>query len=167
MRKPRRAKLKQAANAGDLVSKLLKGFGLDERLQQYRALIVWEEVVGPQIAARTRPIRIREGILEVNVDQPTWMQQLQLMKPKILAQLNAELGKATIKDLFLKRGKVHVRAEKTVAPPPAWRMVQLDDNEKQEIKATLTRIEDPELRDEMERFLVKQMRNLKAGSDTV
>ena len=96
MRKPRRPKMKKAALAGDLVEKLLKGFGLDERLQQYRALIIWEEVVGPQIAARTRPIRIREGILEVNVDQPTWMQQLQLMKPKILTQLNAELGKATV-----------------------------------------------------------------------
>jgi len=109
---PRRPKLRQAARAGDLVDKMLQGIGLDERLHQYRALIIWEEVVGPQIAARTRPIRIRDGILEINVDQPTWMQQLQLMKPKILAQLNAELGKATIKDLYLKRGKVNVRADR-------------------------------------------------------
>ena len=133
MNKPRRPRLKQAARAGDLVDKMLKGFGLDERLQQYRALIIWEEVVGPQIAARTRPVRIRDGVLEVNVDQPTWMQQLQLMKPKILAQLNAELGKATIKDLYLKRGKVNVRVDKPVEQPPAWRMVQLDDSEKQQI----------------------------------
>lgn len=162
MRRPRRPRLKQAAPAGELVNKLLKGFGLDERLQQYRALIIWDEVVGPQIAARTRPIRIREGVLEVNVDQPTWRQQLQLMKPKILAQLNAELGKATIKDLYLKRGKVNVRAEKQVEPPPAWRMVQLDDSEKQEVEELLVTIEDPELRDEMKKFLQKQMRLLKA-----
>jgi hypothetical protein len=154
--------LKKAAHAGDLVGKLLKGFGLDERLHQYRALIIWEEVVGPQIAARTRPVRIREGVLEINVDQPTWMQQLQFMKPKILTQLNAELGKATIKDLYLKRGKVNVREEKQVEPPPAWRMVQLDDSEKQQIGGLLTAIEDPGLRDEMEKFLQKQMRLLKA-----
>ena len=79
--------------AGELVDKLLQGLGLDERLQQYKALIVWSDVVGPQIAARTRPIRIRDNILEINVDQAAWMQQLQLMKPKILARLNAELGK--------------------------------------------------------------------------
>lgn len=162
MRKPRRPKMQQAALAGDLVEKMLKGFGLDERLQQYRALIIWEEVVGPQIAARTRPIRIREGILEVNVDQPTWMQQLQLMKPKILAQLNAQLGKATIKDLFLKRGKVHVRADKQAEPPPIWRMVQLDESEKAQIDELVKGIEDPELRHEMEKFLTKQMRLLKA-----
>jgi hypothetical protein len=161
---PRRPRLKHAARAGDLVDKMLKGFGLDERLQQYRALIIWEEVVGPQIAARTRPVRIREGVLEVNVDQPTWMQQLQLMKPKILAQLNAELGKASIKDLFLKRGKVNVRIDKQVEPPPAWRMVQLDDSEKQHIEGLLKTIEDQELRAEMETFLIKQMRLLKAGA---
>jgi hypothetical protein len=167
VRKPRRPKMKKAALAGDLVEKLLKGFGLDERLHQYRALIIWEEVVGPQIAARTRPIRIREGILEINVDQPTWMQQLQLMKPKILAQLNAELGKATIKDLFLKRGKVHVRVDKEPEPPPKWRMVQLDDNEKKQVEELLTGIADPELRDEMEKFLTKQMRLLKAEGETL
>lgn len=156
--------MKQAALAGDLVERLLKGFGLDERLQQYRALIIWEEVVGPQIAARTRPIRIREGVLEINVDQPTWMQQLQLMKPKILAQLNAQLGKATIKDLFLKRGKVHVRADKQEEPPPIWRMVQLDEGEKAQIDELVKGIDDTELRREMEKFLTKQLRLLKAES---
>ena len=162
MKPTRRPRLKSAARAGDLVDKMLKGFGLDERLQQYRALIIWEEVVGPQIAARTRPVRIREGVLEVNVDQPTWMQQLQLMKPKILAQLNAELGKASIKDLFLKRGKVNERVDKPVDAPPAWRLVQLEESEKQQISGLLTAIEDAELREEMEKFLTKQMKLLKA-----
>ena len=162
MKPPRRPRLKQAAQAGDLVNKLLKGFGLDERLHQYRALIIWEEVVGPQIAARTRPIRIREGVLEVNVDQPTWMQQLQFMKPKILALLNAELGKATIKDLYLKRGKVNIRPDKPVETPPAWRMVELDESEKKHVEEMLTAIEDQGLREEMEKFLLKQMRLLKA-----
>ena len=154
--------MKHAARAGELVDKMLKGLGLDERLHQYRALIIWEEVVGPQIAARTRPVRIREGVLEVNVDQPTWMQQLQLMKPKILTQLNAEMGKATIKDLYLKRGKVNIRFDKPVEQPPAWRMVELDDSEMRQIDGLLTAIGDPELHEEMKRFLVKQMRLLKA-----
>lgn len=155
--------MKQAAPAGELLDKLFKGLGLHERLQQYRALIIWDEVVGPQIAARTRPVRIREGILEVNVDQPTWMQQLQLMKPKILAQLNAELGKAPIKDLFLKRGPLKVHVDKPSAAPPAWRMVQLDEREKQQVDDLLTAVEDDELREEMAKFLQKQMRLLKAG----
>jgi hypothetical protein len=84
------------------------------------------------------------------------------MKPKILAQLNAELGKSTIKDIYLKRGKVNVRVDKQAEQPPAWRMVQLDEEEKQQVVDLLTAIEDPELHDEMEKFLLKQMRLLKA-----
>lgn len=154
--------MRQAVHAGDLVSKLLTGLGLDDRLQQYRALVIWETVVGPQIAARTRPVRIRDGILEINVDQPAWMQQLQLMKPKILARLNAELGKASIRDLYLKRGRVDQRSGQTPELPPAWRTVQLDNGERQQVSGLLTVITDPELRTEMERFLIKQMRLLKA-----
>lgn len=163
MSRPRRPKLQQAARAGDLIEKLFKGLGLADRIQQYRALIIWEEVVGPQIAARTRPVKIRENILEVNVDQPAWMQQLQLMKPKILAGLNTQLGKGTIKDLYLKLGKVK-GATKSMAQPPAWRSVQLEDGEKRQVEGLLTGIEDPELRDEMQKFLQKQLRLLKAES---
>jgi hypothetical protein len=155
--------MKEPALAGDLVDKLLHGLGLDERLQQYKALIIWNDVVGPQIAARTRPVRIRDNILEINVDQPAWMQQLQLMKPKILARLNAELGKATIRDLYLKRGKVDLHPDKPAEPPPAWRMVQLDSKEKQQVADLLSAVQDSELKEEMEKFLQKQMRLLKAG----
>lgn len=157
--------MKAPVLAGDLVDKLLHGLGLDERLHQYKALIVWNDVVGPQIAARTRPIRIRDNILEINVDQPAWMQQLQLMKPKILARLNTELGKATIKDLYLKHGKVNVHPDKPVEPPPAWRMVQLDSKEKQQVQDLLSAVQDTELKNEMEKFLQKQLRLLKAGGN--
>jgi hypothetical protein len=155
----------KAVRAGDLIDKLLVGLGLDDRLQQYRAVVIWEAVVGPQIAARTKPVRIRDGILEVNVDQPAWMQQLQLMKPKILARLNAELGKASIRDLYLKRGRVDQRQDREPTRPQAWRMVHLDERERLEVVGLLTAIEDPGLRAEMETFLLKQMRLLKAGAE--
>lgn len=164
MRKQRRPRMREPARTSELVEKLIQGLGLDDRFQQYKALIIWNETVGPQIAARTRPVRIREGILEVNVDQPAWMQQLQLMKPKILARLNQQLGKATIKDLYLKRGKVNVHPDKPVEPPPAWRMVKLNDEEKRQVNELLKAVEDADLKNEMAKFLEKQMRLLKAGA---
>ena len=103
MSRPRRPRMARAAKAGDLLDSLLQGWGLNERLQQYRAVLIWDEVVGAQIAARTRPERIRDGVLEVCVDQPVWMQQLQLLKPQLLAKLNAQLGDAPLRDIFLKR----------------------------------------------------------------
>lgn len=153
----------RAARAGDLLGGLLQGLGLSERMTQYRAVVLWNEVVGPQIAARTRPERIRDGILEVSVDQPVWMQQLQLLKPQLLGKLNAQLGAAPLRDLFLKRGKITATAAKTAAPaPPAWHRMELSPDEQSGLVETLAGVADEELRRELESLLVKQLKLMKA-----
>ena len=157
----KRPPMRQAAQAGELLEKLLHNFGLDKRLQQYRALIIWDEVVGPQIDAHARPSKIRGSVLEVCVDQPAWMQQLQLMKPQILKKLNEQLGEAEIKEIFLKRGKVPPPMEEEAPVPPAWKSVHLDLEERKQIDEVLTAIDDPELRTRLERMLSKQARLLK------
>jgi hypothetical protein len=155
--------MRRAARAGDLLTTLMAGWGLDERLRQYRALLIWDEVVGPQIAAHTRPDRIRDGILEVGVDQPTWMQQLHLLKPQILAKLNQQLGEGALRDLYLKRGKIAVRP---AAPggntAPRWRAVALPAGEVDELKALLAGVADEGLRRELEGLLSRQMKLTKA-----
>ena len=55
-----------------------------------------------------------EGIPEINDDQPIWVQKPQLMKLKVITQFNVELYKATIKNMFLKRGKIRVLTDKKV-----------------------------------------------------
>ena len=69
---------KPEIDIGSLIEKILASKGLDKKLHQYRAWSVWDEVVGPQIAQHAQPLRIRESVLEVRVENPTWMQQLQL-----------------------------------------------------------------------------------------
>jgi hypothetical protein len=155
--------MRRAARAGDLVNALLAGWGLDERLRQYRAMLVWDEVVGPQIAAHTRPDRIRDGILEVGVDQPTWMQQLQLLKPQILAKLNARLGDACLREIFLKRGSIAPRpAASGMKQAPRWRGVVLPAEEIAEMRALLATVSDAELRQELENLLMQQARLTRA-----
>ena len=163
MSRSRRPRLRTAARAGDLLDTLLAGWGLETRLQQYRALVVWDEVVGPQIAARTRPEKIRDGVLEVCVDQPTWMQQLQLLKPQILAKLNTRLGDAPLRELYLKRGKVAAPAAAVRAPRlPLWRSATLTAEELGDLRQLLSGVQDAELRRDLEELLVKQARLSKA-----
>ena len=154
--------MRQAAKIGVLLDQLMQNLGLDDRLRQCRALVIWETVVGPQIAAHTRPHKIRDGVMEVCVDQPAWMQQLHLMKPQILGRLNAELGEDALKDIYLRRGKIAARAEQAPSGPPAWRTVQLDAEESKQLSAVLTDVADPGLRRELERLLEKQARLNKA-----
>lgn len=150
-----RPPMKNAVSAGALIESLLRQRGFEGKLREYRAWQVWDEVVGPQIAARARPSRIRDGVLEVRVDQPVWMQQLQLMKPKILARLNERLEGA-IRDIYLRRGR---NEPQTAEPPPAlpaWRAQPLTEEESAAIEAALACIHDPELRRSMRAILVRQ-----------
>ena len=141
-----------------LVESLFNQRGLDEKRREYQAWLVWEEVVGPQVAARAKPVRIRDGVLEVRVDHPVWMQQLQLLKPKILAKLNAQLGENVIRDLFLRRG---AQKTDTETPPPAepgidWKACQLSEEEVKQVKETVTSISDPQIRQSLEELITKQ-----------
>ncbi len=160
----KRPRMRKAVSAGELLEKLLHSFGLDKRLQQYSALVIWDEVVGAQIAAHARPSKIRGAVLEVCVDQPAWMQQLQLMKPQLLQKLNEHPAEPGIKEIFLKKGKLPPLTEEAPEPPPAWRSAVLDPEEKQQISEILEAVEDPELRTRLERMLSKQARLLKAGA---
>lgn len=163
--KDRRSPMKNAASVGNLIEGILRQRGLDEKLREYRAWQIWDEVVGPQIAARARPIRIREGILEVRVDQPVWMQQLQLMKPKILARLNARLEGAALKDLYLRRGKIERAATESAAPPPSWQSVCLTAEELARIETSLASLDDPELRQRIRAILTRQAKLEKIRKD--
>ena len=166
MSRSRRPRLRQAAKAGDLLGTILAGWGLEERLQQYRALLIWAEVVGPQIAARTRPEKIRDGVLEVCVDQPTWMQQLQLLKPQILAKLNGQLGDTPLREIYLKRGKVTPPAPAAAKPAgPAWRTATLTSAENTELRSLLAGVEDEGLRRELGALLTKQLKLEKARNE--
>jgi hypothetical protein len=152
---------------GAVLSRYLQEQGLDSRLRRYRAWQVWEEVVGPQIAARARPCRMREDTLEVWVDHAVWMQQLQLMKPKLIARLNAAIGEPLIRDLYLRRGRPQ---ESVPAAPPApehdWHKTTLSPEENSRIEQTVAPLADQELRDRLRELLRLQARLAKARQES-
>jgi hypothetical protein len=147
--------MRQAAGIGAVLQGWLSQRGMAERIREYRAWQVWNETVGPQIAARAQPCRIRDGILEVRVDQPVWMQQLQLLKPQLLTRLNERLGAPLFHDIFLRRGRPEPAAP--VKPAPSARPARpLSDAEQAQIERTLAPLTDPDLRRQLRRILVRQ-----------
>lgn len=91
---------------GGLITRYFKSQNLSERIESYRALRHWRPAVGEQIASHTRPVRVRQGTIDVIVDSPVWMQQLQLLKPHILKKLNEFQQGYRFTNLFLKVGKM-------------------------------------------------------------
>jgi hypothetical protein len=148
---------KKVDNLGTVISRFLEDRGLNDRMRRYRAWQLWEQVVGPQIAARARPARFRENVLEVWVDHAVWMQQLQLLKPKLVARLNAALGEPLIRDLFLRRGRPREDAPVArKAPEFGWKKAVLSPEEDARIERTVAPLGDPELRNRLRELLRRQ-----------
>lgn len=161
---PKRPPMRQAASIGGLLKQVLSNQGVDDKLSRYQAWLIWDKIVGEQIARRARPLRFRDGVLEVRVDHPVWMQQLQMLKPKILQKLNSKLPNAHIDDIYLRRGKNTPQPQQQPpSPAPAkWRSQQLQKNDLEEIEKSLQGIKDSEIKDELRRLFTLQKRLTKA-----
>ena len=156
MNRKERPPLKQAEAVAGLLRKVLGDRGFDERLPRYRVWLVWDKVVGEQIAARARPLRVRDKILEVRVDHPVWMQQLQMLKPQILKKLREQLPDCDIEEIYLRRGNPQPRQREESAEQLDWQRQELSEAEQQEIDRILEDVADPELKGEMRRLFSRQ-----------
>jgi predicted nucleic acid-binding Zn ribbon protein len=53
---------------------------------------VWQEAAGSAIAREARPVAEREGTLTLRCSSAVWMQEIDLMGPTLVAELNRALG---------------------------------------------------------------------------
>jgi hypothetical protein len=74
-----------------------------ELRQQIRR--VWEAVVPPGLLSHSRLVDLRRQELWVEVSASPWGQELQFLKPKILAALDRALGPGKVKDLRVRVGE--------------------------------------------------------------
>jgi predicted nucleic acid-binding Zn ribbon protein len=52
----------------------------------------WDEAVGEQVAAHARPLRLDEGVLVVEVDDPAWATQMTFLAATVRERLAAVAG---------------------------------------------------------------------------
>lgn len=69
---------------GEFLFPLLKKLGLLEGVRYYKAVSVWDKVVGKEIANHTKADKIKDRVLYVLVDDPLWRQELEMRKEGIM-----------------------------------------------------------------------------------
>lgn len=87
---------------GRSVSRVLRDLGLGETAAVARLAECWDRAVGPEIAARCRPVALRGRRLEAVADSSASCQELRLRQREILAALRRELGDDAPTDLWLR-----------------------------------------------------------------
>ena len=73
--------------------------GLENGVNQQKAVIIWPKIVGTKIAENTTAELVDFNVLTIKVKNSTWRNELHLKKDTILEKLNKELGPNTIKEL--------------------------------------------------------------------
>lgn len=89
----------------EVLKEVVEQLGIGHKINQARAIVYWDEVVGKKTAAHTEPYLVRDGTLFVSTSSPTWSQELSLIQPRLLKKLNQRLGGSVIKQIrFQSRG---------------------------------------------------------------
>ncbi len=159
MKRTDRPPMKRAEKVGSLLKQLLGQPGLGEQLTRHQAWLIWDQLVGKQIAAHARPLKLRKGVLEVQVDHPVWMQQLQLLKPQILQKITAQIPNAGITDIYLRQTRncqSYQPRDKTKQEPPEWTQNKLSATEKEAIESELKNLDNPAVKNELRKLFTRQ-----------
>lgn len=91
----------------NILGAVLKRHGLDQEIDRYRFVLHWPDIVGADIARRTKPECLRNGSLVIRVTTSAWAQELAFHKATILARLKRFLGEGeTVKDVFFQVGPI-------------------------------------------------------------
>jgi len=152
-KQPRERKAKPVA---ELVTKVLDGHNLTEEIRVIRLHLEWHRLVGPRLAARTRPTGLRDGVLHVQVWDAAWLHHLSFMQRNLIDSINQRMGDPPmVTELAMRVGLIYSRF---VVPAPNARPERrrprtlrsipepASDRRAAEIAAQAECVEDPELR---------------------
>lgn len=128
-----------------LLEGLIQRKGWKKQMSRNRLFLVWEEIVGPEVAVHAQPSVIRGKTLWLNVSDSVWMQQLHYQQLAILDEINRRLPKNGITGIRFKIDST--LGQNQPEPPPENKPTCEPDLQKQEkFDDMLSSLKDKEMR---------------------
>ena len=82
----------------EAIGTYLKKEKLDGKLNEYKLIGIWQELMGPIIASRTDRMFIKKKTLYVNMNSAPLKHELNMSKAKVLKLINEKMGIDVIED---------------------------------------------------------------------
>jgi len=143
---------------GSILEKTLKNMSLDRKLKEHEVWNVWNSVVGEHVSSHAQPDFMRNKILFVRVSSSPWMQQLCYMSKGIVEALNKRLGAPIVEEIRFKLGEVDPPCRGTPTPSPSSNPVPSPGKAiSKEIQKSLSPIKDMQMREILERVILKDL----------
>ena len=94
-----------AASLDRLVPGVMKGLGLEKRLQESQVFYLWPQIVGTEIARHAQPASLRNSVLTVTVDHPVWLVELSQYHSKLMLQkIQKAVGPRAVRTISFRIG---------------------------------------------------------------
>jgi hypothetical protein len=83
----------------DILPQLTREMGWEKQLDLHSIFVSWNGLVGEEWRAHSRPLKIERGVLWLEVENSSWMQQFQYDKGELMVLLNRSLKLSRLKDI--------------------------------------------------------------------
>ena len=129
---------------------------LRDRLQEETIRKEWSRLVGPELGTRSRPGRLKAGVLEVTVDNSPGLHEMTLRSGELLVSLQTRFG-STVTSLRLAIGTVPAGGAPPSARPRPETQARLSHEETSRVEAMVASLPDPMLAGSLRRLLTKDL----------
>lgn len=85
--------------AGNIFPEMLKTMKLGSEFKQRLVMYNWQQIVGRDIAAHAKPVKLEFKRLFIRTTHPAWAEQLKYMEYQIKAKINKYAGEKVVQEL--------------------------------------------------------------------
>jgi predicted nucleic acid-binding Zn ribbon protein len=84
-----------------VLERLVKARGWQRPKAEATVFGAWERVVGAEVAAHSRPVKLEDRELTIEAESTAWATQLRLLAKRLLANIAAEVGRDVVVRLHI------------------------------------------------------------------
>jgi len=83
----------------DVVTKLLKAYGLTKNFDEYEAINSYKKIMGAPIVKYSQDIKLKNKRMYIKLTSSVIREELSMGKSKIIKMINDDLGKVVLLDI--------------------------------------------------------------------
>jgi len=141
---------RKTENIANTLPEIMRDKGWERKLDQHRVFLDWDDLVDETTAAHSQPLKVVKDVLWLEVENSSWMNQLQYQKYYLLETLNQYLKISHFSDIRFaveekKKEPVEQKKQSIQFIPPSAEKVD-------SFKKQISSIEDDEVRESLMRL---------------
>ena len=129
---------------------LMRDRGWEKQLDLHSIFPRWSELVDPEVSDHAKPLKIVRGVLWLEVENSSWLQELQYQKFHLLDVLNESLRLSRLTDI--KMALPVARKKRKVEPDRKIKFVRPDPKKIEAFEEQVSFIADEKCRDALMQF---------------